>query len=158
MTIINDFHSCFSLCLSYPGVEKRAWACYGNFHNFLDISCPADHKVELISMMNGAKPTNQNCSGVTTGVDNFRKECCSFRQGDCVIETHRNNFPVECSNFQFCQPQSRLADTGPKCNSNNFPKFTHYTEITYKCITRERLSICGGCSFVCVCLCGGGGA
>ena len=135
--LLNIFFLFFIFYFSHSGVEKRAWACYGNFHNFLDISCPPDRKVKLISMMNGAKPTNQGCPDMTTDMDNFRKECCTFQQGDCVIETHHNNFPVECSNLHFCRPQSRLADTWPQCNSNDFPKFTHYTEITYMCITRE---------------------
>ncbi|KAL8570533.1 hypothetical protein ACOMHN_008890 [Nucella lapillus] len=114
--------------------ERKAWACFGNFHNFLGINCPQDRQVELVSMMNGAKHSSQNCPPVTTDLENFRADCCSFAHGDCVIRTHPNNFPVECSTRPFCRPQSRLADTGPQCNSNDFPKFTHYTEITYRCI------------------------
>ncbi|XP_070189726.1 uncharacterized protein [Littorina saxatilis] len=116
------------------GEEKRAFACYGTSHNFLDINCPQGRQVALVSMMDGAKRRDNDCPGMTTNDEMYREDCCTFSEGDCVIATQSNQLPTECNSVHFCRPQARLASTGPTCNKKDFPEFTHYTEIKYRCI------------------------
>lgn len=115
---------------------KENIACYGNYHNFVELECgDAQVIINVTRVLLGAKPAVKNCP-MTTNTDNYREECCRQESGDCMIATS-SQVASRCLGLNSCKIQTIWTLLNDVCQPKTYPRFTNFMSVRYQCGKRQ---------------------